>query len=274
MMRFWKLVNFEISRFIFIFSVMMGIIVGCQFTSALLNAYNYVNRVEKTMKENNLTYAQYHDKYGLLDMQQIISSLSFVGPVMFGIAVLVIYVFFIWYREWFGKATFSYRLLMLPMNRMSVYFAKLVTLLLFIFAALAIEVTVIYSLLAIIPKIIPSEVYNVLSAQQIFSNDLLYLILPISIGQFLFDYLLGIAAVMVVFTMILFERSYKLKGILFGVLFAICMVTMVLVPVIYNEVTSMLFLNELYILVSVIALIVCALSFVTSNYLLKHKISA
>ena len=36
----------------------------------------------------------------------------------------MIYVFFIWYRDWLGKYTFAYRLLMLPTTRINIYFAK------------------------------------------------------------------------------------------------------------------------------------------------------
>ena len=38
--------------------------------------------------------------------------------------VLIIYVFFIWYRDWFGKNTFIYRLFMLPTARINVYLQR------------------------------------------------------------------------------------------------------------------------------------------------------
>ena len=38
--------------------------------------------------------------------------------------ILIIYVFFIWYRDWLGKNTFIYRLLMLPTARIQCLFGK------------------------------------------------------------------------------------------------------------------------------------------------------
>ena len=47
-----------------------------------------------------------------------------MGPIALCVAVLIIYVFFIWYRDWFGKNTFIYRLLMLPTASIQYLFSK------------------------------------------------------------------------------------------------------------------------------------------------------
>ena len=273
MKRFVKLLNFEISRFILIYSVMMGVVVACQLVAARLNAKYYVDRVFNTMKDMNLSIEEFAQQDELYNMSYLVSSLSFTGPILFCIAVLVIYVFFIWYRDWFGKATISYRLMMLPTNRINVFFAKLLTLLLFIFAALAIEIAVMYSLMAWMPKIIPAELYEPIDVAMAFDNDVLFLILPFTVERFIFSYLLGSSIVMIVFTMIIFERSFRWKGILLGIVFAIINVIIICIPAIYQTITSRLFMNEIYILTFVIAVISCVVSLLTSNYLLKNKIN-
>ena len=53
------------------------------------------------------------------------------------IVALIFYCFIIWYRDWFGKNTFAYRLLMLPTSRLNLYIAKATTILLFILGLLA-----------------------------------------------------------------------------------------------------------------------------------------
>lgn len=273
MIRFMKLLNFEVSRFIIIFSFMMGTVVGCQFVAAYLKVKVYLDNTHRTMRNNSLTYEEFAKEYGKFDLSVILGSTTFIAPILFIIAVLVIYVFYIWYRDWFGKATFSYRLMILPTNRINVYFAKLLVLLLFIFVALAVEVAIIYSLTAWVPKLIPVEIYNALSMKALFINDIFFLVLPTSFKLFLFNYVLGITAVCIVFTMILFERSFRLKGIVFAILFALLSVAIILLPAIYQDFTSMLYYNELYISMFVISLLTCGLSITTANYLLKHKIN-
>lgn len=273
MKRFWKLLNFEVSRFILLFAIMMGAAVGVQLTQVVLTTKHYLQRVHTIMEDNRLTYETYASQYGIFEISQTISSFAFIGPIMFVIAVLVIYTFFIWYRDWFGKANFSYRLMMLPMQRISVYFAKLTSLLLFIFAALAVEVAVLYIMFGYIENTLPAELYNAYSLQVIYFDEIYALVLPTSLKLFLFNYVIGITAVTVVFTMVLFERSFRLKGIFFSIAFAVAMLAIILAPIVYQAMTSMLFLNEMYLIVSVIALIICGVSILTSNYLLKHKIN-
>lgn len=273
MKHFAKLLNFEVSRFMLLFSIMMGAIVGCQLAIVLISAKGFVNRAQQVMKNENLSILQYAEQYGKYDLTFPLSAPTFFAPIVFGITVLLIYVFFIWYRDWFGRANFSYRLFMLPMNRIQVYFAKLAAILLFTFTALVVEIAVLYSMTAIVPTIVPSEIYEPLRIEQIFVYEFLSLILPISVKTFAFNYLLGITAVMVVFTVILFERSYRLKGIGLGLLFAVIAIAVVLIPYIYQVMTSMLFIHEVMLATAVMAIIVSALSIFTANYLLKHKIN-
>ena len=273
MIRFLKLLNFEISRFMLIFSIMMGGLIGWQLVAARLNAKYYVDSVLLSMKTNGYTYQEYVHEHGAYNMRTVVSSLSFVAPILFCITVLVIYVFFIWYRDWLGKATFSYRLLMLPTNRMNIFFTKLLTILLFIFAALAIELGVIYILMKWVPNMIPTELYQAINFNAIFNDDFFFLLYPFTVKGFVFNYFIGTAIVTVVFTLILFERSYRLKGVVFGILFVIVSSVIVLIPVIYQTITMKLFSNELYALTFGAFVIIFVMSLCTSNYLLKDKIN-
>ena len=83
------------------------------------------------------------EQYGTLSFFDITQSTWFIGPIALCIAMLIIYVFFIWYRDWLGKNTFIYRLLMLPTNRLNIYLAKATTILLFILGLVGHAVIVI-----------------------------------------------------------------------------------------------------------------------------------
>lgn len=273
MKHFVKLLNFEVSRFMLLFSIMMGAIVGCQFTSVLFSAKDFVNRVQQVMKDENISVVQYAEQYGKFDITFILSTPTFYAPIVFGITVLVLYVFFIWYRDWFGRANFSYRLFMLPMNRIHVYFSKLVTILLFIFTALVVEIAVLYSMTSVVQWIVPAELYEQISLQHIFVYEFLSLILPVSVTTFAFNYVLGIAGVTVVFTAIIFERSYRLKGIGFGILYTLLAVALISIPVLYQTMTSMLFINELMLATASMAIVVIVMSIFVAKHLLTNKIN-
>jgi len=76
------------------------------------------------------------------------------------IAMLMIYVFFIWYRDWFGKNTFIYRLFMLPTERIAIYFAKLTTIMLLVLGLIALQILLILMEKQIVNKIIPIDLQS------------------------------------------------------------------------------------------------------------------
>src|SRR5699024_2551778 len=77
-------------------------------------------------------------------------SIGFVAPIGIGVAALLFYMFFIWYRDWFARNAFIYRLLTLPTSRMNVYFAKLTTIILTVIGLVAYQIAVIKVLTIII----------------------------------------------------------------------------------------------------------------------------
>lgn len=273
MNRFLKLVNFEVSRFMLPFAIMMGAILGVQLTSAFISATYQANYIERIMAEDRLSIMEYRETNGTYDIIYYTGSMGFLMPLMLGIAVLVLYVYFIWYRDWFGKATFSYRLLTIPTNRMNVFYAKLTTILLFIFAALAIELGIIWTIFKVFEAIVPQEILKPVTIREIALNDLLAIILPTSLPMFATYYLIGIACVTVVFTGILLERSFRLKGIGLAIVYGVLCCAIFMAPIIYDGTTNMLFRQEVYLLLVVCSAIIIALSITTSNYLLKHKIN-
>ena len=79
------------------------------------------------------------NNHGTMSFLNISKSVWFMGPIIVCGVTLIIYVFFIWYRDWLGKNTFSYRLLMLPTARINVYLAKATTILLYVLGLVALQ---------------------------------------------------------------------------------------------------------------------------------------
>ena len=87
-----------------------------------------------------MSMSEYIEQFGISLLIHFVNSEWFVMPIVLCIAMLMIYVFFIWYRDWFGKNTFIYRLLMLPTERINIYFAKLTAIMLLVLGLITLQI--------------------------------------------------------------------------------------------------------------------------------------
>jgi hypothetical protein len=201
----------------------------------------------------------------------------FAVPIGLSIATLVLYAFLIWYRDWIGRNTFVYRLLALPAGRKPVYFAKLTALLTFVFAMVGFQLLLmpiareIYTMIAPADQLEFSYIADALLASRLFS-----LLLPGSFGTFVVHYGLGIIGVLVAFTAILLERSFRLIGIAYGLAYAAFCVILVSYPayVLSMSYPGYLYVEEMFAIQLAILLLVALVSIWLALYLLKKKVSA
>src|SRR5699024_1468189 len=100
--------------------------------------------------------------------------------------------------------------------------------------------------------------------------------LPISqtFTQFILHYGTGTIVVSVIFTAILFERSFRWKGVLLGVIYGIVAIGMFISPLILQDVIldGFFYPGEMVLLEIAAGLLVLAGSIWMSNFLLKKKI--
>ena len=95
---------------------------------------------------------------------------------MLCVVVLIIYVFFIWYRDWLGKNTFSYRLFMLPTARIHVYLAKATTILLFVLGLVALQLLLLPVESQVLQWMVPNEFRTDLSINKLLIPRFKYII--------------------------------------------------------------------------------------------------
>lgn len=271
-MSYIKLVNFEVKRFMKVFVALVVFISVAQIIAAIISAWNYNNRAQKRMTQEKLLMNDYVEKYGNYSISNFINENLFQFSVAFAVAVLMIYVFFIWYRDWFGKSSFIYRLLMLPTARRDIYFAKLTTILLFVFVLLGVQVLLIEIAELIIQAILPVELYVDLGRQYAYSNDFLAILFPQSLLAFLLTYGIGTALVATLFTSILLERSFHLKGVILAGIYITLSQAVLFTPILIDINTNYFYLNEILSMVVGTALIVFVVAVLLANYLLKRKI--
>lgn len=276
MKNYLKLVNFELNRFIKIYASLVAITVISQLTGVYVLSKQYLARAHETMYEQSITAAQYVYDWGEMSFHYITGTLWVMGPIALGMVALLFYIFLIWYRDWYGKNAFIYRLLMLPTSRLNVYLAKATSIFLMTLGLVAIQLILLPIGSQILKWTVPIELRMDMTIQEIIGTfNYLAILFPNTFTDFAIHYAIGFMSVFILFTAILFERSYKLKGIIFGGLYVVFAVCLFLLPMIITVIRERLFLYpmEYFIIEVVLGLVVIAMSIWISHYLLRKKVT-
>lgn len=281
MNRYIKLINFEINRFSKLYIGLLILTAVCQITSIFLVKSRYMQYAKNANYTSSIKAKEaFIASNGLLSFHQVLNHILFVAPIAICIALLLLYIFIIWYRDYFGKNTFIYRLFMIPTSRMTIYFAKASTILIMVLSLLAYQLILLPIEISIFNNIVPTDLLSkTTTIDLILNNQLFFVILPGSFAQFLLSYGIGIAGVFVVFTAILLERSYRWKGIVFGILYCLCIVALLISPLIMNDYLEnngngfSFYSYELFMIELAFIVLITVGTIYFSQYLLKKKVS-
>lgn len=277
MNRYLKLVHMEVHRFRSVLAVLMGITAICQISALIWTLTKELSRRREPLPEDigksflappeQLTF-----EWAMFNTQQ-----WFIWPILICISVLALYVFLIWYRDWIGRHAFIYRLLVLPTARRNIYLAKISAFLLFVFSMVSFQLVLLPIHNVIFKLIVPagqradSHIVDAISR-----NMALIELIPRQFEQFLYYYGIGTIAVLAIFTAILLERSYRLLGILYGVLYLSGCVLAVMSPILYfvaEEEDAFLYPNEIYAAELIMLVLVLCVSMWLGMRLLSKKIT-
>ncbi len=274
MSRYLKLVHFEFQRFAKLYLVLIGMTIVLQLTGIIVVSRKYMSDANQLIYKELMPKSQFIEQFGEMSFNKLFQSLWFVGPIMLCIAVLIIYVFFIWYRDWLGKNTFVYRLLMLPTARSNVYLAKATTIFLLVFGLVALQIVLYPVESQVLQWVVPDEFRMDLSLNEIAKLSYLYVLFPDSFIEFVLHYGIGMIAVFVVFTAILFERAYRFIGIFYGVVYSGVSFLIFIAPLLIDGflLNGYFYPIEIFLLMIVSGLIVLAGAILLGNYLINHKV--
>lgn len=274
MNKYIKLVRFELNRFWNLYLILVGITVLLQLTGVIVLSKKYVAQANEIMYNNALSPARFLEQYNHLSVpQQMMDSLWFTGSVMICVVTLVIYVFFIWYRDWLGKNTFIYRLLMLPTTRMNLYFSKMTTIILMVFGLVAVQILLFVIENRIMQSIVPADLRLDLSIWELPRFSWLSIVVPSTFTEWIIYYSSGFMVVCVLFTAVLFERSFRWKGIILAIIYGVLSVLVFISPLfVHSSLDGYFYPTELLGLEILAGLIVTAGAIGTGHYLLKNKI--
>lgn len=276
MMRFVKLVNFEINRFSKIYFSLLLITILSQFAAVIISVKGFLNNADQTMLEGKLTEAAYLEEFGGIDFSLITGSLWFIGPIALCAVALIFYIFLIWYRDWFGKNTFVYRLLMLPTTRLSLYLSKAMAIFLMVLGLIALQLIILPLENALFNSMMPE---TFLSAEMstmfiIQSSRVLGFVIPSSFTQFLISYGIGLMIMFVLFTAIMFERSYRIKGIVLGIAYCVLTGALFIAPLLMDGPNGFsLFPSEMFGSLIVLGIVITSISIWFGSWLLKNRVT-
>ena len=276
MKSYLKLVNFEFNRFAKIFAVLLGITLVVQIAGVIVLSKIYLNMANEKIYEEFMPKAEFLLNYGQMSFLAVIRSVWFLGPIALCIAGVGFYIFLIWYRDWFGKNTFIYRLLMLPTTRLNVFYAKITNILLATFGFVAFQLILIPIETAVFRWMLPKEFRVDMNVKEIVSSmPELQILFPNNFLEMILFYGAGVLVVSILFTAILFERSFRWKGIFVGILFSLVAVAVFISPILLQEfvLNDYFYPLELFVLEIVMGLIVLAGSVWMSGFLLNNKIT-
>lgn len=276
MNRYPKLVNFEMNRFFKIYATLIAITIFSQITGTIVLSKKYLGNAKEIMYERSISQTTFIEEYGPFSFEQVMESLWFVGPIILSIVGLLLYALLIWYRDWFGKNTFIYRLLMIPTARINIYFAKAASIFLMVLGLVAVQLMLLPVIGRLIKIFVPVDFrVDMTVGEMIGDYGYLTILIPNSFMEFVINYGIGFMAVFILFTAILFERSFRLKGIVMGIIYIAIAFGIFLSPMIAIVMMqkSYLYPMEFFILEVFLWLLVTGLSIWISRFLLNKKIT-
>jgi len=277
MKKYLNLLNFELNRFMKLYIVLLLAIFVIQIIGTIVSANSYMMQANNAVFQGGVTQQEFIEMYSAFSMMDIVQSIWFMGSISIGVAALLFYLFFIWYRDWFARNTFIYRLLMLPTSRMNIFYTKATAIMLTVLGLVAFQHLFLHIEKMIVKWIVPKvyrEDLGVIEAVQ--ASEYLSIILPQRFPEFLIAYGLGFAFVVVVFTAILLERSYRLKGIIAGLLYGFISLLLFVSPFliqIFIHGDIYLYPMEMFVVQAVMWAIIVAASLMISRFLLNHRVT-
>lgn len=273
---FMKLFAFEINRFIKLYIALLAVIFIIQLGTVLFEASSYMTLVKEVTKGGRASPEQFLNEYWSFSLVDVIYALGFLIPIALGAVSVIIYLFFIWYRDWFARNTFIYRLLMLPVNRMTIYFAKLATIIVSVLGLISAQLVYLVIYKQIVKWIVPIVYRTDMKTSLLVASSDLSVLIPTHFSLFLIIYGLGTLFIIVLFTGILFERSFKLVGLLLGIIYTSFAIGLFILPFVVQFIffdTFYLYTDEMFYVQLVISFIIGGVSLWISYILINRKVT-
>ncbi|CDN41135.1 hypothetical protein [Paenibacillus sp. P22] len=277
MKTYLKLVHLEIYRFRLVLLGLMAMTSAIQLIGLQLAMRDRLQAIRGQLTREGLSLAQYAERYNGIPLGEIWSHREswMTFPIVICIGGIGLYIFLIWYRDWFGRSAFVYRLLMLPHSRFLLYVSKFTALMTFVFSLFALQIGIVAVQMTMYRLRMPDELRVPRTLVDTIRGMDLVLFIPVRLHEFLLVYGFGSVFVLLLFTTILMERSYRFKGLLAGLAYTAG--TLMLVAWMWGQAergTALLYPSELLAAAIALMLLNAALSLWLGRWLLRTKVAA
>ncbi len=270
-----RLIFFEFNRASRMYFTLLTVMFFTQILGFFVMSKGYMGQVEHYIRTYGLDIPAIQEAIGIFSPEQIIQSPWVMAPLSLCIVYMIAYTFFIWYRDWYGANVFIYRLFMLPVSRTYVFISKAVTILLMVIGIIAFQLFVLYIGKWIIAGNIPIDFRGSLSMLDIVMGfNYLTIFFPFTTVQFFTLFGGMFIFITIVFTAILLERSFHLKGIIYGLMYIIGSIVLLISPSITEIILqrSFVYPAEMFWIQVGLFLISAYISIRVSTYLLEKKV--
>ncbi|QJC52489.1 hypothetical protein HGI30_13575 [Paenibacillus albicereus] len=214
-----KLTDLEIRRFRAVLLGLMALVALIQLGGLSSIMARQLALIENTMEQSGSSLEEFLQYNAPLSLPGLLNQMDGVTGAAIASCIVVIAacVFFIWYRDWFGRAGFAARLLMLPHPRFLLYLSKLAAILTFVFVLFAWQIVIVSGQMILYHVQVPESLRLTSTLVDSIRSADLVLFIPVRLTEFLLTYGVGIVIVLLLFTTVLLERSYRFKGLLGGI---------------------------------------------------------
>lgn len=272
MKKFLRLLNFEFNRFFKFYGVGLIIIFIGQLAVFLNRVMTLNHELQVAIKQTGNNASEISQLLNTpFSMHNFLLSFPYRFLTYSILIIMFFYLFFTWYRDWLGKNTFIYRLLMLPVNRMQLFWSKSLVFLIGGFAYIAFQYMVVTLFQQIAVWMTPKEYMTVLPAHVIMQKCYGYGGFPPS-DPWLVFIIIGLCFVLLThfFAAILMERAYRLKGLIAAIIYLPLIISFQIILYILNV---QLLLSELLLYTAVLSVLSWVISLGIIHYLLKSKVT-
>lgn len=271
-----KLTDFELGRVSKLLFTLMGFTLISNLIAYVVLPYNFMRQIKEYTVANTDSVLQIQEHFSKFSFYNVVDSIWIIAPIFVGITAILFYSIFTWYREWFGKNTFAYRLLLLPVARMNIFFSKLITVFISIFTLLATQMVSIAIGYPIISLIVDSNFLDQTSLIEILRHSAFVFLFPMNVWYFLAINGTGLVILLGLFSVILMERSFGVKGIILGVGYVGLSTLIILAPLSIPSVWQNYFIiysTETLMIEIALFTLSGLLSIFISRHLINHKIT-
>lgn len=188
--------------------------------------------------------------------------------IILGIAVMfcLIYCIVIWYRDFVGKNKTAYTLFMLPNNKFAIYISKAMTIVVMIYGVIITQILSWIIDANIIKILCNIDIYQIKYAALNLARPR-YLIQPYLLDFIMIDVIGVILAVLVIFTAIMIQRSFKIKGMVLGIIYTLASIVIYVFLIPYAG-----YSDKILVLHSIYYIALFTISTTLSYYLINKKI--